>query len=238
MTGIARAAPLDAVPDWADGRPDAWLDRTLDAIRTSAPVDRAPSFACAGFSDLHPGSVASALGWHADPAWRRFALGLFAADLACYATPGDQVTFDRLSYVVSRFPQGFRLWWRAAADGAWLPVGYTGWYPVTESTFSRLEAGDPTLADRLIPPERELGERPFIYVFNYSVEAPSRRSALSRSLMQGLASDLAAANPAGLSAITVSPDGIRNAERLGMARRARLDLPGLVEWIFVGRFGS
>jgi hypothetical protein len=182
------------------------------------------------------------LGWHASSAWRRFALGIFAADLACYGTPGEQVTFDRLSYVVSRFPQGFRLWWRGTADRGWLPVGYTGWYPVSETTFERLEAGDPALADRLIPPLTTMPgaaeNRPFVYVFNYSADPSSRRSALSKALMQRLDQDLIAARPAGLAAITVSSDGLRIATRFGMKRRAGLDHGAVSESVHAVRFGS
>lgn len=239
MTVVRRPSFLEAVPDWGhDDGASAWLRRTFDSARQLAPCGAEAADDFTEFRDLGLRAAAGPLGWHAVSSWRRFTLGLFAADLACYETSGDQVTFDRLSYVVSRFPEGFRLWWREAADGGWLPVGYTGWYPVSATTFSRLESGDPALADRLIPPARDAAERPFIYVFNYSAALSSRRSSLSRALMQRLADDLAAADPAGLAAITVSEDGMRIAERFRMKLRAELDLGGLSEWVYAVRFGS
>src|SRR5690349_14371323 len=48
------------------------------------------------------------LGRYADARFRGLVGATFAADLACYAAPVDQVKFDRLVDAMRIFPRGFR----------------------------------------------------------------------------------------------------------------------------------
>lgn len=231
-------APLAGVPDWTDGtEAEAWLARTIDAIGALPRIAEGDACVSTAGSSLGLPDPPGPTGRFGDARWRRFALAAFAADLACYLTPEDRVGFDRLLYVLDGFPGGFRVWWRRHHE-AWLPVGYAAWYPISPGSLSRLERGDPTLAERLIPPVRVASKGAPVYVFNYSLDASSRRSTLSRALLSTLAAELSAAEPAALAAITVSPDGIRVAERFGMARRATLVSGDLTEWVYLGRRGS
>lgn len=226
--------PLAAVPDWIDGpAAGAWLARTLDAVAALPPIAGTDGFVATAGAELGLAAEPGPLGHFPDPRWRRFALAIFAADLACYLTPDDRVTFDRLLYVVDGFPRGFRVWWRRAGE-AWLPAGYSAWYPISPGSLARLERGDPTLTERLFPPVRHAPPDAPVYLFNYSLDASSRRSALSRALLASLADDLAAAGVTTLAAVTVSPEGCRAAERFGMVRRATLTGGDLTEWIYVG----
>ena len=61
-----------------------------------------------------------------------------------------------------------------------------------------------------------LQENPYLYLFNFSVAANFKKSPLSKALMTRFAQDVSAQNPAGLSCITVSEDGVRTAMRFGM----------------------
>lgn len=230
--------PLASVPDWADGTvAEAWLARTLHAVAALPPMAENEVFTSTAGATLGTEAPTGLTGRFGEERWRRFALAAFAADLACYLTPEDRVGFDRLLYVLDGFPTGFRVWWRRQREG-WLPVGYTAWYPISPGSLARLERGDPTLAERLIPPARIAPNEAAVYVFNYSLDASSRRSALSRALLSSLATELAAAEPAALAAITVSPDGIRVAERFGMTQRATLVSGNLTEWVYVSHRDS
>ena len=230
--------PLARVPDWADGpAAEAWLARTLDVVRALPPIAEEDAYGSTVGTDLGLADQEGPFGRFGNDRWRRFALAVFAADLACYLTPEDRVAFDRLLYVLDGFPGGFRVWWRRLGED-WLPVGYAAWYPISSGSLSRLERGDPTLAERLIPPVRVSPEGSAVYVFNYSLDASSRRSKVSRALLSTLAAELADAGAATLTAITVSSDGIRVAERFGMERRATLVAGGLTEWVYIGRRGS
>ncbi len=230
--------PLAGVPDWTDGTAaERWLAQSLRAVAALPSITTDDAFASTAGSTLGLPGPPGAIGRLGEERWRRFALATFAADLACYLTAEDRVGFDRLLYVLDGFPDGFRVWWRQH-QGAWLPVGYAAWYPISSGSLGRLERGDPTLAERLIPPVRGAPAGAPVYIFNYSVDASSRRSALSRALLSTLAAELAAARPAALAAITVSPDGIRVAERFTMTQRATLVAGDLTEWVYIARRDS
>lgn len=226
---------LESVPSWENWNVvEDWV--AAARVAAAAPLRLDGGELCSLSGSEIAGASASVLGRYADISWRRFALATFAADLCCYFSKEDQVNFDRLLYVMHAFPEGFRVWWSRISDGAWWPVGYSGWYPVSDAVFSRIEAGDPSLSDRLIPPVRE-NRRPgcLLYVFNYSVTPSLRASPTSRALIKGLAADIDMEQPAALAAITVSADGVRVAERFGMRAQALLRIGDLTERIYIAR---
>ncbi len=121
--------------------------------------------------------------------------------------------------MVHAFPRGFRVWSAEVPGAGRLPVGYTGWYPVSEATFGSLERDAASRHDRMVVPLAE-GERrgSFLYLFNFSVVPQLKGTSAARGLVQAYARDLDAEEPLGLAAITVSADGERVATRFGMTR--------------------
>ncbi len=142
------------------------------------------------------------------------------ADWACYVAPADKVTPERLRQAMDTFPQGFRSWWIRSPDRDWLPVGYSGWYPVSKETFSLLEQGALS-AGRSVPAISLAEEGALLYLFNYSVLPPLRGSEVARRLVRGLADEVNALQPRGVAALTVSSDGARVAQRFGMRPKDR-----------------
>ena len=146
----------------------------------------------------------------------QFFQAILAADWACYPHLNDQVDAKRLDYILSLFPAGFRLWQSVGDDGKPQIVGYTGWYPIAQGIFSVLETAPETLSHRgEIMPCRDL-QPEYLYLFNYSLIPVWHQTSLSRQMLTMLADDIAAVNPAGIAAITVSPSGQRVARRFGL----------------------
>jgi hypothetical protein len=226
---------LLAVPGAGDAPAvEAWLDARRAFLRDLRPSD-------AGAASVEPLTHTAAappgpLGRHADPRWRAFVLGTFLADLASYPEPVDQVDLARLLYLMHVFPRGFRLWGAEAPDLGWVPVGYSGWYPIAETSFARLAQPVPSLRDRLVPalPEVAPGGS-FLHVFNFSVVRALRGTVASKRLVRALAADLAGERALGLSAITVSPEGARVCARFGMERTGSLVVDGCEEGVFTRR---
>lgn len=230
---------LDSIPDVCDdARLERWLSARLDAARVlSAPepqlAERLVQIDGAAIAAVCPPSQ---FGRYASAPFRRFAAALFCADLACYETAADRVNFERLLFVLQTFCSGFRLFALRDDEGGLLPVGYTGLYPVDEATFEKLEHADPQLGNRLIAPlATTLIHQHFLYLFNYSIVRPLRKTAGSRRLIDALAADLRTAAPRGLGTITVSADGVRVAERFGMRRTGTLHFAGLSESVLTRR---
>ena len=169
-------------------------------------------------------SAPGPLGRYADARFRGLVGATFVADLACFAAPADQVSFDRLLDAMRTFPRGFRLWGAAIEGAGWLPLGYTGVIPIAAETFERFERGEASLAG---PPTRALSAvepgGSFLYLFNFSVVPRLRGTPLAARVVKGLASDVARTPHRGLAALTVSPEGERVAERFGMEARGRSD---------------
>ena len=171
-----------------------------------------------------------------DPHWQRWVVGTFLADHACYPRPADKVQFDKLSRAMRAFPQGFRCWWLEHPSAGWLPVGYSGWHPVSPAQFETLTDPSGASTGRSVEPLALVDPTgPYVYVFNYSVIAPLRKSPVSRDLLGALAEDLERVRPRGLSAITVSADGARVAERLGMKRVRPLTAAGGADEVYCVR---
>jgi hypothetical protein len=231
---------LNTIPDVCEqAQLDRWLDHQLIAIRRFTATEHAR--ASAELLQIDGATIAGAcapspFGKYASSSFRRFAAALFCADLACYETAADRVNFERLLFVLQSACAGFRLFALRDGAGALLPVGYTGVYPVDEATFTRLECGDASLADRLIVPlAAPLMHQHFCYLFNYSIIGPLRKSECSRRLLGALAEDLRQASPRGMATITVSNDGRRVAERFGMRQTATLHFAGLSEAVLTVR---
>ena len=235
---------LQSVPDFLDFRAaEAWIAQaqvllqnldpsTLDESRISSM--EWSDFDLNGLSGLN--GKRALFGLYPLEVWRKFTLATFLADLLSYSKPVDQVNFDRLLFVMHGFPQGFRVWWLRLGDGSAFPVGYSGWYPMDESTFDIFEKNPHCLRSRMVVPcldERE--NNPFIYIFNYSVIPSLKKTILSRKLMECYLRDLNSKKYQGLACFTVSEDGVRIANRLGMSLSGHLDLDGSKEGIYTQR---
>lgn len=213
--------PLDTMPSPGDRR---WSE-ALDALRGGA----AP-----GAEEVFPLLLQSG----SPEALDGFARAVYLADLACYPAAGDQVDWPRLLRVMRAFPRGFRVWGGEAPGLGWVPVGYTGWYPIAEATFAALEGAEAWLGERDVPALSEVGEEGcFVYVFNFSIVPALRGSSASRRLLGGLSEDVAGVLVRGMGAITVSPEGARVVERFGMRRCGTLRVGGCEEGVFVRRGG-
>lgn len=169
--------------------------------------------------------------------WRKFVLATFFADIVSYIQRIDQVSFERLLFVMHAFPQGFRTWWIKLSNGSCWPVGYTGLYPMLETTFDLFKQNPEKLKDRMVVPNTHInGTNPYLYLFNFSVAPELKFSYLTKTLMKRLVEDIQAQNPAGLACITVSEDGIRIAKRFDMLYKGDLVIDGFPEGVYVKRF--
>lgn len=171
-------------------------------------------------------------GLYAIDKWRKFVLAVFLADLVSYREFADRVDFERLLFVMHAFPQGFRIWWAKLPDHQWHPVGYTAWYPMLRTTFEQFRERAETLRNRLVAPCGYSEDSLYLYLFNFSVNPAFKKSALSKDLMKKFAQDILEQKPAGLACITVSEEGVRVAERLGMALAGYLCYEGNLEGVY------
>lgn len=208
ISEIAREELLCDVPDftlWDEAR--AWIDeqkayhpKDLQNVRITSLEWKNPP------EDGY-------FGYYQEPLWRKFVLAVFAADLVSYEEADDQVSFERLLFVMHGFPQGFRVWWMQTDDTKWRPIGYTGWYPMSETSFLLFKNSPEKIQNRCVVPSPK---EPYLYLFNFSVAPYLKVKALTKPLMEGFIDDIKKQNPEGIACITVSDDGIRQATRLGM----------------------
>jgi hypothetical protein len=162
----------------------------------------------------------------------RFAEQALAADWACYTAPADRAEADRLRAVIAAFPRGFRLYLSGGE-----PVGYTGWYPLPRDVFDRLHDAPQSLTHRgqvMALPGLPPGGG-YLYLFNYSIVPALRKTAHSRALVQAYAREINATPHLGLAAVTVSPDGVRVAEKFGMSYRGDMTHDGVTEGVYALR---
>jgi len=165
--------------------------------------------------------------------WRQFVLATFLADLVSYTIPVDQVNFERLAFVMHLFPQGFRTWWIKLQNNLWWPVGYTGWYPMLENAYALFERSPEKLKDRMVIPNTHASDQPpYLYLFNYSVAPALKKSRLSKNLIKQYVHEIGNQKARGLACITVSEDGKRLADRLGMCCTGHLILDGSIEDVY------
>lgn len=228
---------LAALPDFAEiAEASGWLEASLASIeRVSAEALLAAPL----LPVVPPEADASAspLGPLASAPWRRFALATLLADWACYHRPRDRVDVARLLSVLWRFPRGFRVWLGKIGED-WLPVGYTGWYPIAPALFHRLGTDPASIAHRgAIEPLSAIDPGgTYVYLFNYSIVPPLRHTAHSATLLKALARDIAGLPLAGAAAITLSPDGARVAERFGLSHVGEISIDGEPELVYAASF--
>lgn len=223
---------LQDIPDFAHLElVEAWVYDRLKTL-TSISFDHSPN---SFVSITAPQSPSGILGCYGNADWRRFALGVFLADWACYQNSADRVDFPRLLSVLSTFPQGFKLWLSLLSDGTWTPVGYTGWYPISSFVFEIMKVSPESINHRgYMSPLRELStDGNFIYIFNYSVIQPLKCTRHSATLIKSLAHDIAQINHLeGVAAVAVSNDGRRIAERFNMRYRGDMEFGGEAEGVY------
>lgn len=174
------------------------------------------------------------LGAYESADWRRFALGVFAADLACYTNPADQADFPRMLNVVATFPQGFRLYMAEMANGQQLPIGYTGWYPISENIFDVLYNNPQQLTNRsmMAPLKNFEPNQSKVYLFNYSVAEALIGSPTSAKIVKDFAQSFESFPNSGMAAVTVSDHGKRVAEKFGMFYRGDMTHDGEAEGVY------
>lgn len=224
---------LKNVPDftsWKDAR--LWINQGLTNAQQMTPkLASETEFLALDLDDIEK-ERNFPFGLYASEKWRKFVLATFLADLVSYPTPIDQVNFDRLLYVMHAFPQGFRTWWMRLPDHSWWPAGYTGWYPMLETMYELFQKNPEKLKDRTVVPDATKRPNPYLYLFNYSLAPQLKKTALSKALMESYVNDISKQNAKGLACITVSEDGIRVAERLGMVCKGYLHLDGSTEGVY------
>jgi len=212
---------LDYVPDFSCWEEAAsWIKKGQDLV-----VNKSDNIASLEWKECQE-KGAFPFGLYSSKNWRKFALATFLADLVSYPTPSDQVNFDRLLFVMHAFPEGFRVWW-IEQEGIWWPVGYTGWYPMLETTFKLFEKESEKIKNRMVVPNLSTDQPKPLYLFNFSVIPSLKKSSLSRQLMKKYVEDINAQNASGLTCITVSPEGQHVARRFGMSLTGHVDGEGV-----------
>jgi hypothetical protein len=213
------------------------IERQVEEARSigAAEADRAEYFSVPAPAEEETGHP---LGRLASATWRRFVIGVFVADWACYGRPADRVDFLRLLSILAVFPQGFRLWVGRLADGRQVPFGYSGWYPIDRCAFDRLRSDPGGIGHRrnIVPLQGAKTDRCHAYLFNVSIIPALYRSRQSALLVKSLAEELKAAQVSSLAAITVSEAGARVVRRFGLEYTGDLVCEGEKEQVFAGPF--
>jgi hypothetical protein len=225
--------PLLAADFAAPEAMTAWIEAGLAALGGLRPSAELLRSVAAHEAPVGPPS--GRLGRHGDASFRRFVAAAFLADLASYPAPVDQVDFARLLYVMHVFPRGFRVWSAEVPGFGRLPVGYTAWVPIAETSFERLEKQASTLRDRMVVPLPEVEEGGYLYLFNFSIVPALRGTEAARRLVKRYAEDVGAQGARGLAAITVSEDGMRVVGRFGLRRSGSLVIDGAEEFVYTRR---
>lgn len=209
---------LDDVPDIPSAeslRP--WMEALLPATG-AARYEEDIRRTFEGYASPDVADFDALIGPYGSAAWRRFAHAILLADWACYTKPADRVEFHRSLWVTAAFPAGFRVFMCRLPDGRHVPVGYTGWYPISRNVFQLLHSDPLTITHRgLIAPLQRLDTGGnFIYLYNYSIISALRKTDQSRILVSELAATLSSLKILGMAAVTVSDDGERVARRFGL----------------------
>lgn len=228
---------LKGIPDFVSwNKALVWLQDSQEKVQNwHVREDEAIEVASLDWSQIaleprHP------FGLYSFKKWRQFVLATFLADLASYKQSIDQVNFERLLFVMHQFPQGFRTWWVKAQNDIWLPVGYTGWYPMLETMFDLFDTHPEKLIDRTVIPAKIMqNEKNYLYLFNFSTIPQLKKSQLSKALMKAFIDDITAQKADGIACITVSEDGIRIANRLDMICTGSLVIDGCSENVYTQR---
>lgn len=225
---------LETVPDFSSWDTALlWLEQGRKQVSNYIPKNVSSNeMVSMDWSDVEQKSQ-SPLGMYSVENWRKFVLATFLADLVSYENPVDQVSFDRLLFVMHAFPKGFRTWWVKLSDGSWWPVGYTGWYPMLQTMYELFEKKPGALKNRIVVPDVGGDRSGYLYLFNFSVAPGWKKTLLAKNLMKTYVQDIIEQKALGLACITVSEDGMRLAKRLGMECSGQLTIDGSVEGIYV-----
>ncbi|HEX4414188.1 MAG TPA: hypothetical protein VH107_11210 [Lacipirellulaceae bacterium] len=164
----------------------------------------------------------------------KFVNAALAADWACYSAAADQADCGRLSVVIATFPRGFNVWFCNVSPSDWLPVAYTGWYPIGAAAFEKAYAKPSLLYHRgELKPEPNLAAGgSFVWLFNYSIIAQLRKSEQSRAMLQRYAHDLSGEKILGRAAAVLSEESKRVVERFGMSYRGDMTHDGVNENVY------
>ncbi|WP_075354630.1 hypothetical protein [Desulfovibrio sp. DV] len=164
----------------------------------------------------------------------QFTLAVVLADWACYADPANREGFVYLKDVFTVAPGGFRLW-LARLDGEFLPIGYTGFHPIAQDTFNRLQRAPDSITNRKqIRPEPEsISGANYYYIYNLGIIKQFHKTTASRLLVKEFSNDIASKNACALAAIVVSPDGQRIIERFGLHQSGFITHDGQKELAYV-----
>ncbi len=217
---------LSTIPDLttqAEATP--WIEKILVNIAEAVfPEDQKPI-------------TVSAPDKNADPkAWRQFVLAGVAADWACYLKPDDRAEFDRMQSVLDSFPEGFKIYFAKTDKGEFLPVGYTGWYPISEEVFNLLSDTPEKIKHRgaMVPVPLQPREN-YVYLFNFSIAPQLVGSVHSRALIKDYAGQIVSIPKSGMAAVTVSKYGISACEKFGLHCTGQITHNGDVENVYSAR---
>ena len=208
----------------------SWLDK--EVIRINALQIKNPDAVAVFSITLHDGNPeklppnASTL--------TQFTLAVVLADWACYADPANREDYVYLKNVFTVCPWGFRLW-LARLDGEFLPIGYTGFHPIAQDTFNRLQRAPESITNRKqIRPEPEsISGANYYYIYNLGIIKQFHRTTASRLLVKEFSEDIASAKTCALAAIVVSPDGQRVIEKFGLHQAGFITHDGHKELAYV-----
>lgn len=214
-------SPLDIIPNLEKDRVESWA---FECVARMNKQDFRTEESLSAVSTPPVGS----------DALECFISAALLADWACYSKPEDRVNYVRLRSVMTAFSEGFRVYFSSPEDGAPVPVGYTGWYPVAEDIFERLCSEPHNITNRgFMSPLREIPDGgAYIYLFNYSVVSSLRGSAQSRALVNDYATVLKSVLVRGMVTVAVSGDGSRVAEKFGLSYRGDMTHDGVAEKVY------
>ncbi len=167
---------------------------------------------------------------------QQFKIAALAADWLSYTAPADQAEFPRLSSVIEKFPSGFRVYFAKIAGGDFYPVGYTGWYPVSDEVFATLHKKPSDIKHRGFMKPVPESARNNIYLFNYSVAPYLIGTEQSGALIKDFAQTIAETPKKSLSAVTVSEHGASVAKKFGMTHSGQMTHDGDVENVYTRQF--
>jgi hypothetical protein len=156
---------------------------------------------------------------------------ILCADWICYPIEFEQLDPPRGRHLCHSYPQGFSLY-TVNIDGENLPVGYTGWLPLTRQVFETMHERPQDLTHRgQITAEMPHDSR-YFYFFNASIVPEMRKTPQSKQLVWDHVSALAPLNAIAISAVTISEDGIRMVSRMGMKTNGNMTHDGDVEPVY------
>ena len=222
---------LASVPDYIEQELiENWTEQQV-GILCNATINQRQrdSFVAVTTSDLDPFDTVLR---------QRFINAALLADWVSYSAPADRVEYPRLSNVINAFPQGFRVWFCQMPDSRYIPVAYTGWYPISEEIFNKAHDCPQDIRHRVeLRPQSALSENGnYIWIFNYSIIKPLQKSAQSRKMLQTYAADINAINPHGLVAAVISEESKSVVRRFGMIHVGNMTHTGVSEEVWGARF--